>query len=374
LRPEQLIAVLARFAATFAWGASTRDVVEHVATQVADVLPDAGVGLLLVDGHGRRHLVASRHPQLRRLEGMPLELGEGPCLTAHATGQRVAIAELVADRTMPAFARAAGRAGVAATFAFPLVHAGHRVGAIELYATQPVTLDPSALDQAQVLADVAGSYVVIAEGRAAAVSAAARLGGSSLHDPLTSLPTRRLLRDRLQQASHRADRSRRPYGLVRCDVDGFRSINHRYGHHVGDRLLTEVAGRLGAELRPEDTLARVGGDEFVIACDDVAALGGVDDLAARASGTLRDAVDLGGGLRLEVTVSVGCALGGPAHGTIEDTLTRAAAELARAKRRHAPDPPGQGREPGRPAAGPGPPRRASRGRGSTERSRSDRPR
>jgi diguanylate cyclase (GGDEF)-like protein len=231
------------------------------------------------------------------------------------------------------------------------VHAGHRLGAIELYAARPVTFGPSALDQAQLLANVAGSYVVIAEGRAAAVSAAARLGGSPLHDPLTSLPSRRLLHDRLLQAGHRADRSRRPFGLLRCDIDGFRSINHRYGLPVGDRLLTEVAGRLQADLRPEDTLARVGGDEFVIACDDVSDVGGLDTLWKRTTGTLQDAVDLGDGLQLAVTVSVGCALGGPGHGTIEETLTRAAAELARHKRRRAAAPARQGRERDRPAQG-----------------------
>jgi diguanylate cyclase (GGDEF)-like protein len=333
VRPEQLISVLARFATTFAWGASTRDVVEHVATQLGALLPDAGVGLLLANGDGHRtHLVASDDPTLRRLEGVPLALGEGPGLTAHRTGRHVAVTELAADRTMPAFSRTALRAGVGAVYAFPLSHAGVRIGAIELYATQPVTLDASELNDAQLLADVAGSYVVIAEGREAAVTEAARLADAKLRDPLTSLPSRRLMLDRLTQAELRADRSGRPFGVLRCDIDDFRLINHRYGQDVGDRVLTEVAGRLQGCLRPDDTLARVGGDEFVVACEEIEAVGGLDALAERFTDCLRTPLDVDG-LELVITVSMGCALGGAGHGTAAEALASAAVESSRGDRR-----------------------------------------
>jgi diguanylate cyclase (GGDEF)-like protein len=334
VRSEQLVGLLVRFATTFAWGASTRDVVEHVDTQLTELLPGAAVGLLHTLGGGQHHLIASRDAHLREIEGLPLELGEGPGLTAVETGEHVALVELARDRTMPTFSRAAHRSGARAAFAFPFGHAGRRVGAIELYAAEPVALHPHDLDGAQQLADVVGSYVVIAEAREAAVTAAARLaGGGPLHDPLTSLPGRRLLHDRLEQTVRRADRVGRPFGLLRCDIDDFGRFNHRYGHIAGDRLLTEVASRIRTRLRPDDTLARIAGDEFVVTCDDVPDTPHLDELATRVTGAFEGGVDVGAGRRLGVTVSVGQALGGAGHGTVEQVLTRAGVGLSRSKRR-----------------------------------------
>jgi diguanylate cyclase len=89
------------------------------------------------------------------------------------------------------------------------------------------------------------------------------------HDGLTGLPNRRLLADRVQQAIARARRGEQQVALLYLDLDGFKAINDRWGHSAGDAALCEVAERLGSLLRCEDTLARVGGDEFVILVTDV---------------------------------------------------------------------------------------------------------
>ncbi|WP_271008335.1 EAL domain-containing protein [Paucibacter sp. B51] len=83
-------------------------------------------------------------------------------------------------------------------------------------------------------------------------------------DPLTLLPNRRLLSDRLNQAIHRADRSGRMTAVCFLDLDGFKAINDQHGHAAGDELLIGVAHNLKQVLRVDDTLARLGGDEFVI--------------------------------------------------------------------------------------------------------------
>lgn len=87
---------------------------------------------------------------------------------------------------------------------------------------------------------------------------------AALHDPLTQLPNRMLLQDRMEQAIAKARRRGRTVAVMFCDLDGFKSINDAYGHQVGDRLLVAMAERFNALLRPQDTLARLGGDEFVI--------------------------------------------------------------------------------------------------------------
>ena len=84
------------------------------------------------------------------------------------------------------------------------------------------------------------------------------------YDPLTELPNRTLFADRLQQALQRGNRSRHYVALLFLDLDGFKPVNDRYGHAFGDKLLTDVAGRLVNCVRADDTVARMGGDEFAI--------------------------------------------------------------------------------------------------------------
>ncbi|MBZ4193165.1 MAG: diguanylate cyclase [Candidatus Contendobacter sp.] len=97
----------------------------------------------------------------------------------------------------------------------------------------------------------------------------AALQHSAHHDLLTGLPNHQLLADRMQQAHAHAQRTQRHIALLFLDLDGFKPINDRLGHGAGDAALCEVAARLSKALRREDTLARVGGDEFVILLSDL---------------------------------------------------------------------------------------------------------
>lgn len=91
-----------------------------------------------------------------------------------------------------------------------------------------------------------------------------RIHRLAFYDPLTELPNRRMLIDRVQLALHTAQRSGDVCALLFVDLDHFKNVNDAQGHAVGDRLLNEVALRLRSMLRAEDTVARIGGDEFVI--------------------------------------------------------------------------------------------------------------
>lgn len=89
------------------------------------------------------------------------------------------------------------------------------------------------------------------------------------HDPLTDLPNRGILLDRVTVALHRAVDRGSDVALLFIDLDGFKPVNDRFGHAVGDTVLIEVAGRLRSAVRPADTVARLGGDEFAILLEDV---------------------------------------------------------------------------------------------------------
>jgi diguanylate cyclase (GGDEF)-like protein len=90
------------------------------------------------------------------------------------------------------------------------------------------------------------------------------------HDPLTELPNRLLLRDRLVQATARAKRDRTTFAVLLVDLDNFKAVNDSLGHDVGDLLLVEVAQRLASCTRERDTIARLGGDEFVLVLEGLA--------------------------------------------------------------------------------------------------------
>ncbi len=93
---------------------------------------------------------------------------------------------------------------------------------------------------------------------------AKQLATQALYDPLTSLPNRNLLQDRLEQAIAQSRRNKHPFGIALMDLDRFKEVNDTLGHDVGDVLLTEVGLRLKQVVREEDTVARMGGDEFVV--------------------------------------------------------------------------------------------------------------
>lgn len=99
----------------------------------------------------------------------------------------------------------------------------------------------------------------------------AELAFRATHDSLTGLANRALLLDRLDHALARARRDATTVAVIYADLDGFKAVNDTYGHAAGDRVLVEVGRRFGSVVRPSDTVARFGGDEFVVLCE------GIDD-------------------------------------------------------------------------------------------------
>ena len=153
-----------------------------------------------------------------------------------------------------------------------------------------------------------------------------RMRHEAVHDPLTGLPNRTLLRDRLEHALARSEREGGATGVLFIDLDNFKQVNDAYAHATGDAVLVELGKRLRTAVRPADTVARLGGDEFVVVCEQV------DEESALALGRrLQDAIGLPltvGGVKHWLSASIGIALG---HTDPDALLGNADAAVYRAK-------------------------------------------
>ncbi len=159
----------------------------------------------------------------------------------------------------------------------------------------------------------------------------AELAHQASHDPLTGLPNRLLLQDRLERALVVGARQDRVVAAVFVDIDHFKLINDSYGHEAGDAVLTAVATRLSAAVRPSDTVTRFAGDEFVVVCESLDDPDQVMGLADRLLESLKGAYPVPGA-SLELSVSTGIAIAGPGD-SAEDLVRNADTAMFEAKAR-----------------------------------------
>jgi diguanylate cyclase (GGDEF)-like protein len=152
------------------------------------------------------------------------------------------------------------------------------------------------------------------------------------HDALTGLPNRVLLDDRLAQAIAHADRDSQPFAVLMLDLDRFKLINDSFGHRSGDTVLNEVARRLQSLVRSIDTVARVGGDEFVLVVSPSAARSDAEEIGKRANEILSAPFQVEG-VDLRVSSSIGIAFYPTDGGSAESVLAHADAAMYCAKER-----------------------------------------
>ncbi len=221
------------------------------------------------------------------------------------------------------------KASVRMYVAAPLIVAdGHVVGSLCAYS-----MDSTPLTRVQIerLRDLARAAVRILELR----QAAGALARQATHDPLTGLPNRTLLSESLTRALARRERAITEPGLLFIDLDGFKQVNDRFGHGVGDTVLREVADRLLGCVRATDLVARLGGDEFVVLVeaategDDL----GLELLAQRVRDAVSSPLSLLDGTPVRLSASVGVAVAEHGSDTPALLLERADAAMYRQKSR-----------------------------------------
>src|SRR4051794_34732659 len=158
------------------------------------------------------------------------------------------------------------------------------------------------------------------------------LAHQALHDSLTGLANRVLFIDRLEQALARLQRHASPLALLFVDLDHFKVVNDSLGHAAGDEVLVQAASRLRRALRPSDTIARFGGDEFVILCEDAAGRAEAEEIAGRISVALARPFKVGE-QEVVLTASTGIVIANDTHTDAGALLRDADTAMYRAKDR-----------------------------------------
>jgi diguanylate cyclase (GGDEF)-like protein len=292
-------------------GTTTQSLLRGLCQAALRVVPADGAGVMLLDG-----------PELRMLHAEPAwvtpmqllqeSFQRGPCHDSMAGHQAVAIEDVTMTRRWPELTRGAVTAGVRAVLSLPIVARDRPWGVLDLYRRDAHAWTEVELSAAGFCVDLATSYLVMAADRERWRSAYLEIEHRSNHDQLTGLPTRELLFDRLGHAILTATRHGSVVVVLFIDIDGFKAVNDTHGHAVGDRVLAEVARRLGLTLRANDTLARLSGDEFVLICEDLSGdtsqvARWVTGLGRRIQTELREVAGPGEAA-IEVSVSIGACV------------------------------------------------------------------
>ncbi len=323
--------VLSDFARTLITDFPIQSILDDLVEQITDVLPVTAAGVTLISETMQPRFVAASGDAAVHYERLQSDLAEGPCLEAYNSGEPLLIPDLLTETRFPRFVPAALDAGLAAVFTFPLRDGNARLGALDLYACAPGPLDERDITAAQTLADVAAAYLLSARARDEARAASDLFQHNALHDPLTGLPNRLLLQERLEHAAQRAMRSHTNAALLYADINRFKLINDTYGHQAGDELLIAVANRLSSVVRSGDTLARIGGDEFIFLCEDLRSTADVDILVERINEMFERPFNIAT-IEVSITANVGKAFAGPGEDISSRLLVQSDMSMYQVKR------------------------------------------
>ncbi len=222
--------------------------------------------LVNADGTMLRHAAAPSFPAtfVRALDGLPIAEGSAVCGTAASRGETVMVDDLATDPNSARYAALAREHALRGCWSTPIRASsdGRVLGTFAIYladARVPTAAEEAVVDSVLQLAAIAVERNAFED----------RLAHQAHHDPLTGLPNRNLFAELLEHALRRAQRSGSAVAVLFLDLDRFKIVNDSLGHEAGDALLAALARRLSAVLRPGDVVARFGGDEFTVLCEDL---------------------------------------------------------------------------------------------------------
>ena len=325
-RSEARLRILQTASATFDDARTAADVATSLAATARAAFDATAASVMFLD-HADGALRTAGASRCPIGDTVPRDAPRPEC-EALRRGDLVSVGSLdEAERTFPAVVDALDGARLAAMTATPLMEQGAAIGVLSCFYGRRREVDRDEVDLQRALTRQAAQALH-------RIRLHDELRHMARHDTLTGLANRASLRSELGQMAVGAVRDQRPLAVIFLDLDGFKAINDELGHAVGDAVLIQVADRLRAAVRLGDTIARFGGDEFVIICSDIDT-----DTAVSVGRRISDAVRqplLNVPRTLPLTASVGVAVHQPtgAGGPLDpdSVIRRADAAMYRSKR------------------------------------------
>jgi diguanylate cyclase (GGDEF)-like protein len=328
---DSLLAAIHSLATTIDGHVEAPDVLRQLLASATTVLQVDGAGVM-VPGPGGNLVVACTSPgPAEDLERAQQDLGQGPCHESHHHGRTINIGDLSVEGRWPEYEEAATALGVRTVAAVPLRARGRGWGVLDVYRSMPVRLSGPELSALGTLAQLATTCLLVAEDRSRALGAQHELAHRAMHDPLTGLTMRWVLLEQLQHALSRMARRPQNLAVLFMDLDGLKYVNDTLGHRAGDQLLVACTTRFQSALREGDTLARMGGDEFVVLLEDLTSPEEPVTVAKRILAAMLEPVVIDGH-HVPPSVSIGIAVADTPTTTPEAVITHADAAMYRAKR------------------------------------------
>ncbi len=320
-RAESMMASQAQILRLIAEGAPLAETLATLCSVVESQIPDALCSVMLVD-EAEAVLRLGAAPSLpldfaRATDGVPIGPLAGSCGSAAHFGTTIVVEDIQTDPRWDGYCEIAAAHGLRACWSTPVMaSSGDRVlGTFAVYHREPKSPDPAA---EEIVALVSPLAAIAIERR----TFEDRLAYQAQHDPLTELPNRVLFVEFLTLALARAPRRQTTSAVLFLDLDRFKVVNDSLGHDAGDELMVMLSTRLCAAVRPGDTVARFGGDEFTVLCDDLTMEGARQqaiDVARRLLDVIEAPIQLNGEDQ-HLSASIGIALAG--LGDTPETLLR----------------------------------------------------
>tara|TARA_R110002126_G_scaffold43475_16_gene124581 strand:+ start:4905 stop:6614 length:1710 start_codon:yes stop_codon:yes gene_type:complete len=248
-------------------GVGLAEVLSCMVSQIELLHPEMRCSVLLLD-EKKQHLLHGAAPSLpdfynQAVDGLAIGIGQGSCGTSAFTGERVIVEDINSHPYWQAYLELTQAAKLAACWSQPIKNADGKVlGTFGIYHSEPCLPTTEQLEKI-------ANYSHLAELAISRSLSSEKIHRLAFYDELTGLPNRRLLEERLQHAMLSSKRSKVYCVMMFIDLDNFKPVNDLYGHKAGDIVLQEVGKRICNVVREADTIARFGGDEFIVLLSDI---------------------------------------------------------------------------------------------------------
>lgn len=315
------VSVLQNASSAFASSSTETQITDQLASILENALVASATCVALIDSSGELEVIAGTN----LLDGLIREDGLRPADTVLAFEKPVFVGTTPEDEaSYPSMVAGLRTARLRTVALFPIMSDARPIGIAAAFFGRERTLAANEVDVVLSVARQASQVLT-------RLRAQTQLAHLALHDQLTGLANRSLIRESISVDLAHAARSSKPFSLLFIDLDGFKKVNDELGHHIGDAILRAVAQRLTASVRESDVVGRYGGDEFVVICRDTDSQD-ASAISSRIRAAVRAAFDVAEGFDISASIGIATHQPGAASASMDEIINAADAAMYESKR------------------------------------------